>query len=111
MKKTLSILLIIPFIVAILTFVNILVLKNTIGVDIIGINWNYAQQEGFKIQDKSYLLEAEPIVDPNYELSDGNDLVWSIKNKDGSDNNYASLTENNGKYYLKANNEGYVDIT
>lgn len=111
MKKTLSILLIIPFIVAILTFVNILVLKNTIGVDIIGINWDYAQQEGFKIQDKSYLLEAEPIVDPNYELSDGNDLVWSIKNKDGSDNNYASLTENNGKYYLKANNEGYVDVT
>ena len=111
MKKTLYVLLIIPFVVAILTFVNIVVLKNTIGVDIIGIDWSYADEEGFQIRDQSYQLEATPIIDPNYELSEGNDLVWSIKNKDGTDNSYATLTENDGIYYLKANLEGYIDIT
>ena len=79
MKKTLGLLLIIPFAVAVLGFVNIAVLHNAIQVDISGINWDYGESEGFKVDKDSYKLEATPIVDPNYSLAPGNDLVWSAE--------------------------------
>ena len=46
-KKTLVILLIIPFVIALLTFVSVVALTNNVGVDP-RIIWNYRENEGFK---------------------------------------------------------------
>ena len=69
-KRTLTILLIIPFIISLLTFVSIQILDNQVASDILGIQWNYKENEGFQIDpDNGYELEAEPIIDP-IELND-----------------------------------------
>ena len=55
-KKTLVILLIIPFVIALLTFVSVVALTNNVGVDP-RIIWNYRENEGFKTNGE-YKLEA-----------------------------------------------------
>ena len=64
MKKTLGVLLVAPFAVAILAFGAIVILENTVPVDISGIRWDYRENEGFQVREEGYLLEAEPIYDP-----------------------------------------------
>ena len=54
-KKTLIILLIIPFVIALLTFVSVIALTNNVGIDP-RIIWNYRDSEGFKINGE-YKLE------------------------------------------------------
>ena len=110
-NKTLFVLLLIPFVIAILGFVNITILKNTLEVDITGISWNYQENEGYKISNDGYLLSAEPIIDKNFTLAPGNDLVWTVENKDDSDNDYAKIEKQNDEYYLFALNEGEVIVT
>jgi len=77
-KKTLIILLIIPFLIALLTFVSIQVMNITLGSDITGISWDYDLNEGFKIDDSPYTLKAKRIINENLYLKDGNDLVWEV---------------------------------
>ena len=56
-KKTLLILLIIPFIISLLTFVSIQILDNSVASDILGISWKYDENEGFQIDpENGYLL-------------------------------------------------------
>ena len=97
-NKTLFVLLLIPFVIAILGFVNITILKNTLEVDITGISWNYQENEGYKISNDGYLLSAEPIIDKNFTLAPGNDLVWTVENKDDSDNDYAKIEKQKAQY-------------
>lgn len=106
-KRTLIILLIIPFIISLLTFVSIKILDNAVAVDILGISWKYDQNEGFKIQEEKYSLEAEPIVDSTKILANGNNLVWHAENNDAE---CVEIVEENDKYYLKALKEGEVEI-
>ena len=47
-RKTLVILLIIPFLLGILSFVTVTILTRAVAVDISDISWNYRQNEGFK---------------------------------------------------------------
>lgn len=110
-NKTLYILLLIPFVIAILGFVNIVILENTIAVDIISINWDYRENEGFKIRNEGYLLEATPVIDDEFTLSEGNDLVWSIRNQDSSSLVYAEVKQKEDDYYLYALNEGDIIVT
>ena len=110
MKKTLGLLLIIPFAVAVLGFVNIAVLHNAIQVDISGINWDYGESEGFKVDKDSYKLEATPIVDPNYSLAPGNDLVWSAESVN-EESSPVSIAKIGDDYYLTALEEGEARIT
>jgi len=77
-KKTLIILLIIPFLIALFTFVSIQVMNITLGSDITGISWDYDLNEGFKIDDSPYTLKAKRIINENLYLKDGNDLVWEV---------------------------------
>ncbi len=110
-KKTLIILLIVPFIVGLLSFVSAVILKNTVAVDILDIVWDYKEQEGFKIDaDNPYKLNATPVVDANLKLADGNSLVWSMKNIDDSDNEYARIEQKDNSFYLFALSEGQIQI-
>ncbi len=109
-KRTLAFLLIIPFIISLLTFVSIKILDNQVAVDILGIEWNYQENEGFQIDEKGYELKATPIVDPNLILANGNNLVWSTKKVNDSDDEYAKVEEENGKYYLYALKPGEVEV-
>ena len=110
MKKTLYILLIIPFIIAILGFVNVVVLKNTMEVNLTSIDWEYNDNEAFKIQDEGYLLKASPVYDKNFKLADGNSLVWEVTNVNEDESDHASIESNNSSFYLKAISEGDVIV-
>ena len=109
-KRTLSILLIIPFIISLLTFVSIKILDNQVAVDILGIKWAYNDYEGFQINEYGYQLKAEPIIDENLILSQGNSLVWSVNKINQDDDEYAKVTYENGNYYLYALKEGQVEV-
>ena len=105
MKKTLPVLLLAPFAVAILTFVSITPIRNLIAVDIDGISWDYLDSEGFKVGE-SYELEATPIYDENFTLADGNDLVWT-----SADEEVAAIKRSGDAFYLDAIQEGSCRIT
>lgn len=106
-KRTLAILLIIPFVISLLTFVSIKILDNAVAVDILGIMWNYDENEGFKIRDEGYKLEAEAIVDQDKILANGNNLVWFANE---NDNNVSIEDNGDGTCVLKALKEGQCEI-
>ena len=107
-RKTLVILLIIPFLLGILSFVTVTILTRAVAVDISDISWNYRQNEGFKTNN-TYKLEATPVSNPNNILADGNDLIWSLSNSSSDD--VAEIVQNDDNFNLKVNNEGEIDVT
>lgn len=109
-KRTLSILLIIPFIISLMTFVSIKILDNQVAVDILDIEWNYNDYEGFQINEYGYMLKATPIIDNSLILSQGNSLVWSTNKLNEDDDEYAKVSYENGNFYLYALKEGEVEI-
>ena len=110
-KYNLLILLLSPFIIALLGMVIVTVSFNSIDNDIIGIDWNYSDLEAFKISDDPIKLYASGINGTSFPLSEGNNLVWSVKNKIESKVDYAEIVKINGFYYLKALNEGEIILT
>ena len=97
-KKTLVILLIIPFVIALLTFVSVVALTNNVGIDP-RITWNYRENEGFKTNDE-YKLEANLEYDPTQFLKPGSDtLVWEIQGESNPD--VCKIESKDGGYYLK----------
>lgn len=106
-KKTLIMILIVPFIIALLGFTNVIIIKNFVEVDISGIEWNYNDNEGFKVRDEGYLLEAKGIVPEGLTLSEGNELIWYIN----EESDVASISKVNDNYYLNALKEGNVNVT
>ncbi len=110
MKKTLGVLLVIPFAVAVLGFVNIAVMHNAIQVDISGIAWDYSDAEGFKIDDGELQLEATPIFDPSYSLAEGNDLVWSCSSLEEGKKPF-EVENRDGTFYLTPLEEGLSTVT
>lgn len=110
-KKNLIILLLIPFLIALLGVMTINSTFNLIENDILSIKWDYDDVEGFKIQNELYELKATPLNLKNYPAGSGNDLIWTLKNKDNTENEYAKIEHQDGKYYLKTINEGEVIIT
>ena len=111
-KKNLIILLLIPFIIALLGVVTINSTFNLVENDIVSIKWDYKDIEAFKIRDNAYLLNATALNPKNSPISEGNTLVWTVENKGQNDNEvHAELINNNNSYYLKAISEGEVVIT
>ena len=101
-KKTLVILLIIPFVIALLTFVSVVALTNNVGVDP-RIIWNYRENEGFKTNGE-YKLEATLEYDESQLLKPGSDtLVWEIQGE--SDPDVASIELKDNAYYLETGSE------
>lgn len=111
MKRNLIILLLIPFLLTLLGIVTINTTFNYISNDIIDINWKYDDIEAFELQGGRYLLEATGVSEKDYPASAGNDLVWSIQNKDGSEENIAIIEQEGSRFYLKALGIGEVIVT
>lgn len=111
-KKPLALLLTIPFVIALLTFASIQILDNQVAVDILGIEWDYKENEGFQIDSEhSYPLKAKAIVDPSLILANGNNLVWKTKKINETDEDFAKIEEDeNGKFSLLALKEGEVEV-
>lgn len=110
-NKTLPILLLIPFVVALLAFVSVIALNNTVASDILGISWAYDDNEGFRIDaNNGYALEAEPRIDETLILAPGNDLVWTVTATDGTDTTIARVENDNDNYFLYALQEGECKV-
>ncbi len=109
-KRTLTLLLVIPFVISLMTFVSVKILDNQVAVDLLDIDWKYQENEGFQIDDVGYELEATPIIDENLILAKGNNLVWSTKKVNEGDDEFARVQEENGKYYLYALKEGTIEV-
>ncbi|MBQ2735577.1 MAG: hypothetical protein IJF33_07060 [Clostridia bacterium] len=113
MKKTnLIILLVFPFLIALVCIITVNSTYNRIDVDISYIDWEYNDMEGFRISDTGYPLRAVGVNQRYYAVSGGNELIWRVENKTGDDSEpCAEVYESNGTYYLKAIREGEVVIT
>ena len=111
-KKNLIILLLLPFIIATLCIVTVNVTYDAIDVDISFIEWEYNDYEPFQIKGEStYKLKAKGVNRNNYKLADGNELVWTAVNKDGSPEPYAEIVKSGNDFYLKPLKEGEVVVT
>lgn len=111
-KKNLIILLLIPFLIALLGVVTINTTFHFIDNDIVRIDWDYADFEAFEVRDSMYLLKASGVSEKNYPAGPGNNLVWSVKNKDESDETvYAKIVQKNNDFYLEAILPGEVIVT
>ena len=99
-KKNLIILLIIPFIISLLGIITVNVSMNFLDADITSIAWDYEDVQGFKV-DQRHRLTASGVYPDNTVVGDGNNLIWSVKNKDDSDlEPHAQIIEEGGVYYL-----------
>lgn len=106
-NKTLIVLLIIPFVIGLISFVSVVLLNITVASDISGINFSYRDQEGFKIREEGYELEATPIIDESLILAPDNELMWYIK----EDTDVAKIEEDDiNNYYLYALKEGECTV-
>lgn len=111
-KKNLIILLLIPFMIALLGVVTINTTFNFIQTDILSISWSYDDIEAFKLQDNLYPLYAVGVDQDNYPAGEGNKLVWTLENADNSDSNlYAEIVKQGQQYYLKTHACGKVIVT
>ncbi len=111
-KKNLIILLLIPFLIALLGVVTISTTFSFIDNDILGITWDYNETEAFKLSNSLYPLNATGINEKNYPAGKGNGLVWNLRNSDSNDlETHAEIIKNGSKYYLKTISSGSIIIT
>lgn len=112
MKKNLIVLLLVPFVIALLGVVTITSTFNFVDSDIVSISWKYDDVEGFKLSTNNYLLEAVGINQRKTAATTNTKLVWSVENKDYLDTEeHAEIVNENDKYYLKTLSVGEVKIT
>ena len=110
-KKNLIILLLIPFLIAIIGAATAKTTYKLIENDIIDINWKYDDTEAFEVGSKT-ILEATYVAEKDYEVSPGNELEWIVENKDKNDEEvHASITTNDKKVILDAISIGDVVVT
>ena len=84
-KKNLAVLLIIPFLFAVLTTVTINTTYIYVDVDISGIAWDYGDPEAFKLNENGYKLNAKGVNQRNYTIAEGNELVWRVESDNDGD--------------------------
>lgn len=105
-KKAILILLVIPFIVAILAFVEARNKIKEVEQDITSIDFAYLDNEGYSLDEGKILLEATRIYDESLPLAEGNDLVWTSSNP-----SVCEITKVGNNYYLNFLSEGESLIT
>lgn len=111
-KKNLIILLIIPFVIALLSIVTINATFSAFFGDLSGIEWKYKEVEGFQVTDELYKLEAKGYASENTKLAPGNNLVWKLENKNTDDlEKHGEIVIQNNTYYLKTISPGEIYIT
>ena len=108
-KKNLIILLLIPFLIALIGAATAKTTYKMIDNDIKDIKWSYGDVEAFKV-DSKFLLEADSVSDT--EVNDENKLIWEIENKDPLDTEiHGIIKEENNNFYLYTESIGNVIIT
>ena len=112
MKKNLIVILLIPFVIAILGVVTIARTYNLVDADIVAIEWDYSDVEGFKLIDGgTYHLYAKG-VNQRGQTATNNNLIWEVHNKDASDEvTHAEIIYQKDEAMLKVLSEGEVTIT
>lgn len=110
-KKNLIILLIIPFVIALIGLVAVNVTFSTFYSDISAIEWDYDETEAFS-KYKNHVLHARAISSDNALLDEGNQLIWRVENKDSSIlDPIAEIKVEEYMTYLVPLSEGEVIIT
>ncbi len=108
-KKNLIILLLIPFLIALIGAAAVKTTYKIIDNDIKDIKWKYGDVEAFKVNN-SFLLEAESVADG--EIDEENKLIWSIENKDKTDTKtHAKIRVEGDNYYLDTLEIGNIILT
>ena len=110
-KRNLAILLVMPFVVALLSFGALKATFNLIESDIVAIDWEYDDNEMFVLSNDSHkhLLKATALNDENYPAV--SDLDWSVENVNLSEEPHAEIIEENGSAYLKTLSTGEVIVS
>ncbi len=111
-KKNIAILLLLPYLIALLGVLTVNITFKVFENDIAYISWSYKDIEAFKLEENArYQLKATGVSSSNYPLAAGNELVWSVANADDSEEPHAAIEEENGKTYLVPLSEGEVTLT
>ena len=112
-KKSILLLLFLPFLIAIFAFVTSSVFIRSVETDITGIRWDYTTGDNpFALSQKRALLEADPIFDERYPLSEGNELVWSCQDESGKgETDVARIDVEGEDSYLVFEKEGVLTVT
>ena len=101
----------IPYVIIVEGKYDKIKLVNIIDADIVSIDWKYSDVEGFKVNGK-YKLNAEGVYPNNTKVGEGNNLIWSMKNKDQNDSEiHGEIIQEGNGYYLSTISEGEVVIT
>ena len=108
-KKNLVILLVMPFAISLLSFNVINMTFHLIDNDILGIEWDYQDNELFRLSAANYELKAQPLNDKNYPVDQP--LIWSVTNIDGEEESHAEIIVSNDKSYLHTLSVGEVSIS
>jgi hypothetical protein len=111
MKKNLIVLLIIPFLIALLGITAVNTTFNFIAPDIISIDWDYKDVETFVLAQGRHELKAKGITDDKAAQTAPQKLNWTVKSKDGLDTDLARIAYEGTKTYLEVLGEGEVIIT
>ena len=112
MKRNIIIILLIPFLIAILGVVTMSTTYNMVDADIVSIEWGYRDVEGFKLEKDTlrYILHAEGVNQRGTKAAN-NKLTWSVTNKNKNEEEHATIEMKNGMSYLNTKSTGEVYIT
>ena len=112
MKKNIIVILLIPFLIAILGVVTITSTFNLVDADIAAIEWGYRDVEGFKLTNSAngYVLHAEGVNQRGSEAIN-NSLKWSVINKNEGEEEHAEIKVVNNQTYLVTKSAGEVIVT
>ena len=109
-KKTLFLLLILPFVLAISFFAVSSYLVTKVKADISNIEWEYKNNEVYSIDEKEIELNATPIL-ADRELDADATLTWDVKNVNEEEPTHARIVLKDGKSYLVFDSIGSVIVT
>lgn len=111
-KKNIAILLLLPYIIALLGVITVNITFKVFENDIAYISWSYKDIEAFKLEENArYQLRATGVSTSNFPLAEGNTLVWFVQNSDGGEEPHATILVENGTSYLIPLSEGEVTLT
>ncbi|MBQ9276805.1 MAG: hypothetical protein IJ226_04340, partial [Clostridia bacterium] len=98
-KKTLFVLLFLPFVLAISFFAvsNFLVTK--VKGDISNIEWEYKSTEAHSLVEGEMELVAKPVL-ANRDLDVDATLTWTVQNANEEEPRHARVEQRDGKSYL-----------
>ena len=109
-KKTLFIILLLPFILAISFFAVSSFLVTKVKGDIENIEWDYKNNEVYSMEEHEMLLTATPILadrEPDVDAT----LTWEVRNVNEEEEPHAHIEVRDGKSYLVTDSIGSVIVT